>query len=90
MNLYPRNPRNSRRGRPQEICMAHRILDRARKGQKVRDDLVEWSLSQTGDSKPLDPAELAHCVQNQRDLYAAADDVADWAQTHPVVVGVTA
>lgn len=36
------------------------------------------------------PCEEAHCVQNQRDLYDAADDVADWAQTHPVVVGVTA
>lgn len=38
----------------------------------------------------LEQEELAHCVQNQRDLYAAADDVADWAQTHPVVVGVPA
>lgn len=57
MKLYPRNPRNSRRGRPQEICMAHRILDRLKSGgrahQKISASLIDWALLQTGDAKDL-------------------------------------
>lgn len=40
----------------QHKAMAHRILDRIRKGRDVRADLVDWALSTTGDMPKPDPA----------------------------------
>lgn len=31
------------------------------------------------------PAEQPHCLQRMADLYAAADDMAEWGLAHPVV-----
>ena len=67
--------------------MAHEILDRVRAGGYASDRLVSRALRVTGDIPEPCREEAAHCLQRQADLYAATDDVAEWAQTHPVVVG---
>lgn len=58
MNLYPRNPGASKRAEVQQHAMAHRTLDRAARGEKVRPDVMDWALAATGDLAGLSRGEL--------------------------------
>jgi hypothetical protein len=80
MNLYPRTTGGSARAEVQHDVMARRILDRARKGEEVREDLIDWALNRTGDAKPLTAAEAAHCIQPDSEAYAAMDDMGRYAE----------
>jgi hypothetical protein len=59
MKLYPRNPGASKRADIRQHAMAHRTLDRATRGEKVRPDVMDWALAATGDLAGLSRAELA-------------------------------
>jgi hypothetical protein len=84
VNLYPRTTGGSPSIVVQHHVMARRILDRARKGEPVRNDLVDWALIQTGDVKPMSQEEAAHCLQRQSDLHEAMDDMGEWGALNPV------
>lgn len=93
MRLYPRTSASSRRQALKDNAMAHRILDRAGKGQEVRSDVLDWALAQTGDLATVsteEATEAPHCLQRQADQFEAMDDMGAWAQTHPIVVGEVA
>lgn len=84
MSIYPRTTGGSPRTDVQHTVMARRILDRVRKGEEVRDDLVEWALTQTGDVRPLKPEEAAHCICPIKEAHAGMDEMGDYLDAHKV------
>jgi hypothetical protein len=81
--LYPRAFHSTATDEVKARVMARRILDRVRKGERTRDDLVDWALTQTGDVKPMSAEEAAHCLQRQSDLHEAMDDMGEWGALNP-------
>jgi uncharacterized protein YdbL (DUF1318 family) len=49
MNLYPRRSGRSTDTDTAARAMAHRILDRLKAGEYVKQALVDWALRMTGD-----------------------------------------
>lgn len=66
---------------------AHDILDRVRAGGYASDRLVKRALTVTGDLPSMDDKEAAHFICPTKEGHAGMDDTAEWAQTHPMVVG---
>lgn len=58
--------------------MAHNILDRVRAGGYASAPLMRRALVVTGDIPEMSAAESAHCLRNDADLYAGADDMGEW------------
>lgn len=88
MNLYPRTTGGSPQVTVQHDVLARRILDRVKKGEDVRPDLVDWALTRTGDSRPLSAAEAAHFERKESEMFAGMDEMGDYADGHLGVMGV--
>lgn len=58
--------------------LAHRLLDAHRAGRHLDPRTLDCALHTTGDL-PLPFGHEAHCLQRTDDLYAAMDDLADFA-----------
>lgn len=58
MSLYPRHG-GTADNEQQSKALAHRILDRLKRGEQVEDWRVDWALSRTGDLVEQQPEPVA-------------------------------